>query len=146
MNRGRRDQDCCIVGDVIDGWTVVAYEPDRRMRLAADMKLPGRRLAGVRGDTGSMGETLLRIRQMATFDPRGAERPVLLERDCPIHAVMFGGLLRQIAQRAERGDHSPDVAVVVHRSVIPASADDVFGLHERPEALLDLIHQAGGAN
>ena len=42
MHRGRRDSDGCAVGDVIDGWTVEAYEPDRRLRLSADLKLPGR--------------------------------------------------------------------------------------------------------
>ena len=41
MSRGRRDADDCAVGDVIDGWTVEAYEPDRRLRLSADLKLPG---------------------------------------------------------------------------------------------------------
>jgi uncharacterized protein YbjT (DUF2867 family)/ligand-binding SRPBCC domain-containing protein len=142
MNRGRRDPDCCIVGDVIDGWTVVAYEPDRVMRLAADMKLPGRgwlEFEVIPVDGGRRS----RIRQTATFDPRGLFGRLYWNAIIPIHALMFGGLLRQIARRAERGDHSPDVDVVVHRSVIPASADDVFQWHERPEALLDLIPSGG---
>ncbi len=42
MRRGRRDPDSCAVGATIDGWTVEAYEPDRRLRLSADFKLPGR--------------------------------------------------------------------------------------------------------
>ena len=43
MTRGRRDADACVVGDVIDGWTVEAYEPDRLLAaLAPDSKLPGR--------------------------------------------------------------------------------------------------------
>jgi hypothetical protein len=41
MNRGRRDADACAVGDTIDAWTVEAFEPDRRLRLAANLKLPG---------------------------------------------------------------------------------------------------------
>jgi uncharacterized protein YbjT (DUF2867 family)/ligand-binding SRPBCC domain-containing protein len=142
MNRGRRDQDCCVVGDVIDCWTVVAYEPDRLMRLAADMKLPGRgwlefEVTPVDGGRRS------RIRQTATFDPRGLLGRFYWNAILPIHALMFEGLLRQIAERAERGDHSPDVAVVVHRSVIPGTAADVFRWHERPEALLDLIPPGG---
>jgi len=142
MNRGRRDQDRCVVGDVIDGWTVVAYEHDRVMRLAADMNLPGRgwlefEVTPVDGGRRS------RIRQTATFDPRGLLGRFYWNAILPIHALMFEGLLRQIAQRAERGDHSPDVAVVVHRSVIPGTAADVFRWHERPEALLDLIPPGG---
>jgi ligand-binding SRPBCC domain-containing protein len=84
-----------------------------------------------------------RIRQTATFDPRGLLGRFYWNAILPIHALMFEGLLRQIAQRAERGDHSPDVAVVVHRSVIPGTAADVFRWHERPEALLDLIPPGG---
>ena len=42
MRRGRRDPDGCVVGDVLDSWTVEAYEPDRRLRLSAGWKLPGR--------------------------------------------------------------------------------------------------------
>jgi len=137
MHRGRRDQDCCIVGDVIDGWTVVAYEPDRLMRLAADMKLPGRgwlafEVMPVDGGRRS------RLRQTATFDPRGLLGRLYWNAVLPIHALMFGGLLRQIAQRAERGDHPPGVSVFVHRSIVPGSAEDVFRWHERPEALWDL--------
>jgi uncharacterized protein YbjT (DUF2867 family) len=104
MNRGRRDPECCIVGDVIDGWTVVAYETDRLMRLAADMKLPGRgwlEFAVIPVDGGRS-----RIRQTATFDPRGLLGRLYWIAILPIHALMFGGLLRQIAQRAERGNHS----------------------------------------
>ena len=39
MPRHRRDPDVCAVGDVIDGWRVEAYEPDRLLRLAAGLKL-----------------------------------------------------------------------------------------------------------
>ena len=142
MNRGRRDQECCVVGDVIDGWTVAAYEPDRLMRLVADMKLPGRgwlEFAVSPLDGGRRS----RIRQTATFDPRGLLGRFYWNAILPIHALMFGGLLRHIARRAERGDHAPGVSVFVHRSLIHASADDVFQWHERPEALLDLIPSGG---
>jgi uncharacterized protein YbjT (DUF2867 family)/ligand-binding SRPBCC domain-containing protein len=137
MHRGRRDQDDCMVGDVIDGWTVVAYEPDRLIRLAADMKLPGRgwlefEVMPVDGGRRS------RIRQTATFDPRGLLGRLYWNVILPVHALMFGGLLRQIAQRAERGEHPPGVSVFVHRSVVPGAAEDVFRWHERPEALEEL--------
>ncbi len=42
MGRGRRDPENCALTDVIDGWTVDAYEPDRRLRLRSDLKLPVR--------------------------------------------------------------------------------------------------------
>jgi len=40
--RGRPDPETCREGDVIDCWRVDAVEPDRRLRLAAAMRLPGR--------------------------------------------------------------------------------------------------------
>ena len=99
MSRGRRDQECCIVGDIIDGWTVVAYEPERLMRLAADMKLPGRGWLEFAVMPVEGGRS--RIRQTATFDPLGLLGRLYWNAVLPIHALMFGGLLRQIAQRAE---------------------------------------------
>ncbi len=41
LRRGRRDPDSLRVGDTVDFWRVEAIEPDRRLRLAAEMKLPG---------------------------------------------------------------------------------------------------------
>jgi hypothetical protein len=42
LRRGRRDPEELIAGDALDFWRVEAYEPDRRLRLVAEMKLPGR--------------------------------------------------------------------------------------------------------
>ena len=47
MPRSRRDPDDCVVGDVIDGWRVEAYEPDRLLRLSAGTEVAGPRLARV---------------------------------------------------------------------------------------------------
>jgi hypothetical protein len=68
MRRGRRDPDALQVGDTIDCWRVEAYAPNRLLRLAAEMRLPGRAWLefAITGD----GHTSM-IRQTATFDPRG---------------------------------------------------------------------------
>ena len=103
--RGRRDPDLCEAGDVIDGWTVEAYEPDRRMRLSSGMKLPGRGwlefevtpLDGGRRST---------IRQTATFDPRGLLGRAYWYAVLPIHGVLFRGMLERIARRAVEGNDS----------------------------------------
>lgn len=99
MHRGRRDADCCAVGDVIDSWTVEAYEPDRRLRLCADLKLPGRGWLDFEVTPLDGGRSL--IRQTATFDPRGLLGSVYWYAIYPFHALIFRGLLRRIAQRAE---------------------------------------------
>jgi hypothetical protein len=42
LRRGRRDPEAIRMGDAIDFWWVEAVEPDRRLLLRAEMKLPGR--------------------------------------------------------------------------------------------------------
>ena len=39
---GRRDPETPVVGEALDFWRVEAYEPDRLLRLRAEMRLPGR--------------------------------------------------------------------------------------------------------
>jgi uncharacterized protein YbjT (DUF2867 family) len=98
MIRGRRDPDACGVGDVIDGWTVEAYEPDHRLRLSADLKLPGRawlEFVVTPLDDGRRAT----IRQTATFDPRGVLGRAYWRAMIPIHNFMFRGMLEQIARR-----------------------------------------------
>jgi uncharacterized protein YbjT (DUF2867 family) len=100
MTRGRRDAESCGVGDVVDGWTVDAYEPDRRLRLAADLKMPGRGTLEFQV-TPLEGGRQSEIRQTASFDPRGLLGQVYWFALQPLHALMFRGLLRNIARRAE---------------------------------------------
>ena len=68
MPRHRRDPDACAVGDVIDGWRVEAYEPDRLLRLAAGLKLPGRGWLEFRVDAA-------RRRSAIAHPPDGDFRP-----------------------------------------------------------------------
>ena len=42
MRRGRRDPEHLVVGDTVEWWRVEAFESGRRLRLVAEMKLPGR--------------------------------------------------------------------------------------------------------
>ncbi len=138
MNRGRRDRDVCDVGDPIDGWTVEAFEPDRRLRLSADFKLPGKgwldfEVTPLDGGRRSM------IRQTATFDPRGVMGRAYWYAILPIHNLIFGGLLERIAERAGAADGTSERAVFTFRSVVPGRAADLFRWHERPQAVMDLL-------
>lgn len=99
MSRGRRDGERCDVGDTIDGWTVEAFENDRRLRLAADWKLPGR--GWLEFIVMPLGDGRSLIRQVATFDPRGIAGRVYWFAVLPLHALIFRGLLRGIRSRAE---------------------------------------------
>ena len=68
MRRGRRHPDALSVGDALDCWRVEIFEPDRRLRLSAEMKLPGRAWLEFLVEGDAAGST---IRQTAIFDPAG---------------------------------------------------------------------------
>jgi uncharacterized protein YbjT (DUF2867 family) len=97
LRRGRRHPDSLRVGDEVDCWRVEVIEPNRRLRLAAEMKLPGRAWLEfeVTGEAG--GST---IRQTAIFDPRGLLGRAYWYSVYPLHQVVFKGMLRRIAATA----------------------------------------------
>jgi uncharacterized protein YbjT (DUF2867 family) len=100
LRRGRRDPETPAVGSALDFWRVEAYEPDRLLRLRAEMRLPGRAWLefAVEGDGRSA-----RIRQTAIFDPTGLAGLVYWYALLPIHAFVFRGMLAGIAHEATRG-------------------------------------------
>ena len=103
MRRGRRDPDHPAVGDTIDFWRVEAYEPGRRLRLAAEMELPGRAWLEFEVVPDVGGGSL--VHQTAVFEPVGLPGLLYWYALSPVHALIFGGLLRAIARRAQ-GRHS----------------------------------------
>jgi uncharacterized protein YbjT (DUF2867 family)/ligand-binding SRPBCC domain-containing protein len=141
MSRTRRDPDNCTVGDVIDGWRVEAYEPDRLLRLSAGLKLPGRGWLEFRVNPLDGGARSL-IRQTATFDPKGIAGRLYWYGVLPLHALVFRGLLRRIAQRAVRDTAPVDLARFTYSSILGAPAADVFRWHEQPGALAALTPAA----
>ena len=94
MRRGRRDPETLAAGDVLDCWRVEVIEPDRRLRLMAEMKLPGRAWLEFRveGD-----ETTSTIRQTAIFDPAGLLGLAYWYAVWPLHQLVFAGMLKGIA-------------------------------------------------
>jgi len=103
MRRGRRDPDHVSVGDTVDFWRVDAFEPGRRLRLAAEMKVPGRawlEFEAVPDGSGTM------IHQTAVFDPMGLWGLLYWYSLVPVHGFIFGGMLRGIAMRATAPDHT----------------------------------------
>ena len=97
MRRGRRDPNTLAVGDTLDFWRVEAYEPGRRLRLAAEMRLPGRAWLEFEV-TPAVGGAL--VHQTAVFEPAGLSGLIYWYVLSPAHTLIFGGLLRAIARRA----------------------------------------------
>lgn len=98
MRRGRRDPQRLRVGDALDCWRVEAIQPDQRLRLAAEMKLPGR--AWLEFEVQPDGDGA-RLRQTATFDPLGLWGLGYWYGVWPLHQLVFAGMLRGLAQAAE---------------------------------------------
>lgn len=94
MRRGRRDPERVIVGDTVDFWRVEAFEPGRRLRLAAEMKVPGRAWLEFEAVPDGSGTTL---HQTAVFDPMGLWGLLYWYSLVPVHGFIFGGMLRNIA-------------------------------------------------
>ena len=98
MRRGRRDPDAPAVGDTLDFWRVEVYEPGRRLRLAAEMRVPGRAWLEfeVLPDSGGAN-----IHQTAVFEPSGLSGLLYWYVLLPVHTLIFEGLLRSIGRRAQ---------------------------------------------
>lgn len=93
MRRGRRDPERLRVGDVVDCWRVEAIESSRRLRLVAEMKLPGRAWLEFLVEPVGAGA---RITQTAVFDPVGLSGLLYWYAVWPLHELVFRGMLRGI--------------------------------------------------
>jgi uncharacterized protein YbjT (DUF2867 family) len=107
MRRGRPRPDDLRPGDPVDWWRVEEIENDRRLRLVAEMKLPGRAWLEfeVRDGNGPDGGSSV-IRQTALFDPVGLWGLAYWYVLYPIHELVFAGMLRGIARAGCRADHA----------------------------------------
>jgi uncharacterized protein YbjT (DUF2867 family) len=99
LRRGRRDAMQLRVGDVVDCWRVEKFEPDRHLRLAAEMRLPGRAWLEFEVEPARGGS---KIRQTAYFDPAGIAGLAYWYAVYPLHQVVFAGMLRGIARSAQQ--------------------------------------------
>ena len=97
MRRGRPHPTLLHVGDTVDFWRVEVVEPNRRLRLVAEMKLPGRAWL----EFEVIGDGLLTtIRQTAIFDPVGWAGLSYWYVLFPLHRLVFAGMLQGIARAA----------------------------------------------
>jgi hypothetical protein len=100
LRRGRRDPEAVAVGDTLDFWRVEGIEPGRLLRLAAEMRLPGR--AWLQFEVTPEGGGSL-IRQTALFDPVGVGGLLYWYGLWGIHQFVFAGMLRRIVHAARAG-------------------------------------------
>lgn len=98
LRRGRRDPDDLRVGDALDFWRVEVVEPNRLLRLRAEMKVPGKAWLQFQVAAGENESSVLT--QTAFFAPKGLVGWLYWYAIYPLHGLIFNGLIDEICRRA----------------------------------------------
>jgi uncharacterized protein YbjT (DUF2867 family) len=99
MRRGRRHPTDVRAGDALDFWRVEAVEVDKLLRLRAEMKVPGRAWLQFKVEPQEDGSS--QLIQTAFFAPKGLFGLLYWYALYPIHSLIFSGMIRKLAERAE---------------------------------------------
>ena len=121
LRRGRRHPDAVFYGDALDFWRVTDVEPDRRLTLRAEMKLPGEALLEFHIAPIPQRPGWCLLRQIARFQPRGLAGLLYWYAILPLHGFVFRGMLRGIQRTAEEPNRSES-----------ATSKDDEGIANRP--------------
>jgi uncharacterized protein YbjT (DUF2867 family) len=96
LDRGRRDPTAVKVGDALDFWRVLAVEENHRLKLVAEMKLPGEAVLELVLTERADGIT--EVCQYARFKPYGLSGLLYWYSVLPLHNLVFVGMLKGIAR------------------------------------------------
>ncbi len=111
LRRGRRNPEQVAYGEALDFWRVSGIEPDRRLELRAEMRLPGEALLEFRILPQDGRADRCKLVQTARFKPHGLAGLAYWYTVAPFHAIVFGGMLAGIRRTAEQlAREQPDSA------------------------------------
>lgn len=131
LGRGRRRQDLLLPGDAVDFWRVEAVEVPRLLRLAAEMRMPGRAWLEFRVEP--LGDARSRLVQTALFEPKGVPGLAYWWSLYPVHRWLFRDLARAIRREAEaRAARAAQAAQAVARTEGERGGDDAADAVTRP--------------
>jgi hypothetical protein len=99
LRRGRRDPVHLRTGDSVDFWRVEEIEHGKRLRLYAEMVLPGKAWLEFTL-TEKNGSTF--VTQDASFAPRGLGGQLYWYAVSPFHYFIFPTMLRNIVKAARK--------------------------------------------
>ncbi len=97
---GRRHPTELRVGDALDFWRVLEVEPEKRLMLLAEMKLPGDAL--LEFTLTPVGPNLVEIQELSRFLPRGLVGILYWYSVYPLHNYIFRGMLTGLARKIGR--------------------------------------------
>jgi hypothetical protein len=104
LRRGRRDPLHLRVGDSLDFWRVEICEPEKVLKLYAEMILPGKAWLEFRLEKLPNGKS--KITQEASYSPRGLGGQLYWFAISPLHFLVFPTMLRNIVRSANRKDYA----------------------------------------
>jgi len=96
-SRGRRSQTTLKINDVIDFWRAEDLQPDQRLLLRAEMKLPGK--AWLEFDIQDQGSRR-RLAIIVHYYPHGLPGKIYWYAFLPLHRLLFNNLIQQIEKRS----------------------------------------------
>jgi uncharacterized protein YbjT (DUF2867 family) len=103
LRRGRRDPINLRVGDSLDFWRVEEIERGVRLKLYAEMILPGKAWLEFT-IIEDQGKRI--VRQEASFSPRGLGGQLYWYAVLPFHFFVFPTMLRNLIRKANRTDYA----------------------------------------
>ncbi|MGE0200759.1 MAG: SDR family oxidoreductase [Candidatus Melainabacteria bacterium] len=95
-SRGRRHPTVVYPGDALDFWRVLSVMPGQRLRLLAEMKVPG--LALLDFQLRQVNADTTELTQTAWYVPNGLGGLLYWWAVTPLHHFVFSGMLRGIAE------------------------------------------------
>ena len=101
MRRGRGPAPLAV-GDPLDFWRVEELVPGKRLRLRAEMRVPGAATLEFEVAESPEGKGAV-LTQRARFEPRGRWGRAYWDALRPVHALLFRGMARAIVRAAEAG-------------------------------------------
>jgi uncharacterized protein YbjT (DUF2867 family) len=104
LRRGRRDPVHLRVGDSLDFWRVESLEPNKSLKLYAEMILPGKAWLEFRIKKLPNGQS--EVTQEATFSPRGLGGALYWFAVLPLHTFVFPTMIRNLIRSANRKDYA----------------------------------------
>lgn len=96
LRRGRRHPFVLFPGDALDFWRVLEVDPPHRLRLLAEMKLPGEAMLDILITPQNGGRTELQL--LSRFLPRGMAGLAYWYALYPFHQWVFAAMLKGLAR------------------------------------------------
>lgn len=97
FRRFRRDPKDIRTGDALDFWRVLSAEPNKRLMLLAEMKVPGEAILNF--TLAPLDDGGCELAQVSRFLPKGLFGLAYWYSMAPFHANIFKGMLKGIADR-----------------------------------------------